>query len=401
MANPNSSFESALDPQRQQDRPGSSSEASVSAVVVNHNGGKQILACIEHLDAQETAIQEIIVVDNGSTDGSLAETRRLCPHVRIVELGQNMGPSIARNRGAQAARAATVLFVDDDVFLGPDTLTLLWRCRTESGAAAVTPRLVLTPDTSVIQLDGAEAHFVGTMQLRNGRKKTHEVGAGRQPIGAFSTSCVLIDRAIFLDVGGFDEMFFIYLEDLELGLRLHALGHALQCEANAVAIHDRGQGTPGLSFRDQGSYPKYRAYLTMRNRLQIIIIHYRFRSLLVLSPALALYELMIFAYVLKSGWLRQWAEAWLWQLRNAKSLRARRAAVQCRKQVEEGLLLSGGDLPIAAGLLSTGLETRLLAALSWLLDGYWKGARRLLGWRACDAGAAPLPHGEEENIKQD
>jgi hypothetical protein len=356
-------------------------EPSVTAIVVNHNGGQEILSCIDHLDAQESPLHDIIVVDSGSTDDSIARLREVRPDVRIMELGENVGPAVARNRGAQATESTRLLFVDDDVYLKPNTITLLSRTLVESAAAAVTPRVVLTPDEDVIQLDGAEAHFIGTMRLRHSRKKTHEVSAGIQPIGAFSTSCVLIDRSAFLDVGGFDETFFIYLEDLELGIRLHAFGHGLLCQSDAVAVHDRGDGTPGLSFRDQGSYPKFRAYLTMRNRLQVICIHYRLRSILILLPALALYELAVLAFAVKRGWIKEWALAWIWLPRNAKSLLARRGAVQRRRRFEDGVLLSGGDLPIAPGLLGPGIEARLVMALSWLLECYWKGIRRFLGWR--------------------
>jgi len=356
----------------------------VSAVVVNHNGGEQIMRCLSHLQAQQLALEDVIVVDGGSTDGSPAAVRRAFPAARVVELGGNLGPAAARNRGLREAKTPLVLLVDDDVYLAPDCTRLLVERLLAAGAAVAVPRLLLYPEEELIQLDGAEAHFVGTMVLRNARAPAATAPSRACAVGAFSTSCVLADRLAMLDAGGLDETFFIYLEDLELGLRLRSLGHQLVCEPAAIAWHDRGAGTPDLSYREQRAYPRRRAFLTMRNRLQVIGLHYRLRTVVVLAPVLALYELATLVFAIRRGWLGAWIASWGWLLRHAPDLARRRRAIQARRRLDDGELLTGGPLPLAEGVLRSSIELRLVAALTAVSDGYWRVARGALQRRPAE-----------------
>jgi GT2 family glycosyltransferase len=359
----------------------------VSAVVVNHDGGRQVLECLRHLRAQRPPLEEIIVIDSASTDGSPDAIRQTFPEARVVELENNLGPSVARNRGLKEAKTPFVLLIDDDVYLAPDCARLLMERLLAAGAAAAVPRLLLYPETEQIQLDGGDVHFVGTMVLRNARANPASVPSRPGSIGAFSTSCVLADRLTVLDAGGVDDSFFIYLEDMELSLRLRSLGYRLVFEPAAVAQHDRGMGTPNLSYRDRGNYPRRRAFLTMRNRLQVICLHYRARTILLLAPALALYELATLVFAIRRGWFGAWFAAWSWQLSHARDLARRRRVIQARRCLDDGELLIGGPLPLAEGVVRSGIERRLVGALSAILNSYWRCIRRALGWRP----RAPTP----------
>jgi GT2 family glycosyltransferase len=353
----------------------------VTAIVVNHDGGEQVERCLRHLQAQRPPLEAVIVIDSGSTDGSPEAIRRRFSEVRVIELEGNLGPSVARNRGLAEARTRHVLLVDDDVYLAPDAARVLLERLHAAAAVAAVPRLLLYPETDLIQLDGGDVHFVGTMVLTNARERAAVTHSVARPTGAFSTSCVLGDRRALLDAGGIDETFFIYLEDMELGLRLRSFGHRVVLEPAAIAWHDRGEGTPDLSYRDQGAYPRRRAFLTMRNRLQVVFLHYRVRTILVLAPALALYELATVVFAIRQGWLGAWSAAWRWQLSHARDLARRRRAIQQRRLLDDGQLLVGGPLPLAQGMLRSSLSRRAVAMLSKVLDGYWRFARRLVGWR--------------------
>jgi GT2 family glycosyltransferase len=352
---------------------------AVSAVVVNHNGGEQIMRCLRHLQAQQPPLEDVIVVDSGSTDGSPDDIRRTFPAVHVLELEDNLGPSIARNHGLREAQTPFVLLVDDDVYLAADCTRLLLERLLAAGAVVAVPRLLLHPDTDIIQLDGGDVHFVGTMIMRHAREKRASVPSGACAIGAFSTSCILADGPAMLDAGGLDEAFFIYFEDMEFGLRLRSFGHRLVFEPAAIAWHDRGAGTPDLSYRDHGAYPRRRAFLTMRNRLQVICLHYRLRTILVLGPVLVVYELATLLFAIRRGWFGAWIAGWRWLLSHAPDLAQRRRTIQARRRLDDKQLLEGGDLPLAAGLLSSNPERRLVALLTQLFNGYWKLAGRWIG----------------------
>lgn len=366
-------------------------EASVSAVVVNHDGGEPVLCCLRHLQAQSAPLAAIVVVDSGSGDGSPDCIRQAFPEVHVVELKSNLGPSVARNRGLSEVQTPLVLFVDDDVYLESDCVRLLTERLRSSGAAVAVPRLLLYPETDLIQLDGADVHFVGTMVLRHARADPAVVDARAGPIGVFSTSCLLADRAALCNAGGFDEAFFFHFEDMELGLRLRSFGHRLIFDPAALAWHDRGAGTPNLSFRDRGSYPRRRAFLTIRNRLQVIWLHYQLRSIVLLAPALVLYEIASLVFVLRHGVISAWLDAWWWQITHARELVGRRRAIQRRRRVSDGELLIGGRVPLAEGVLGSRIERAGVNLLARCLDGYWRVVRRALGDKLGD-----MKHGTPE-----
>jgi hypothetical protein len=113
----------------------------------------------------------------------------------------------------------------------------------------------------------------------------------------------------------------------------------------------------------------------MRHRLLAVLIHYRLRTLLVLLPALALYEVASALAALRRGWLSAWARAWLWQFQNLGTILARRRRWRRARMVPDRDLLHGGPPPLAPGFLRTPAERRLFALLSRAINGYWSVAR--------------------------
>ena len=321
---------------------------SVTSVIVSHNGGDKILRCIEALKSQTVPFQGSMVVDSGSTDGSLDRVRAVYPEVDIVLLGANLGPAAARNVALDRAAGDLIFWIDHDIYAAPDCLERLLEARAAEPAAIIVPRIILYPETDVVQADGGEAHFVGTLTLRNGFTSLNDLAAGsvRTGIGACPSGCLLMDRRVARDVGGFNESYFFYLEDYEFSLRVRILGHKIFSEPAARTFHDRGQGTK-LSFRGKGPYPTERAHLLMRNRLRTLLTHYKMRTLIVLAPALLLYELVTLVFALLRGWGGAWYRAWRWQFAHARQLRDDRRALQARRVAQDREILTGGDLPLA------------------------------------------------------
>ncbi|NNF11890.1 MAG: glycosyltransferase family 2 protein [Gemmatimonadetes bacterium] len=350
----------------------------VGAVVINYNGGARTLDCLAALRRQSVGLSRIVVVDNGSEDGSPDAIRERFPEVEVLELGENRGLPAARNVGLGALDTELVLLSDSDIYLEPDALAHLVSAHEETGVAVVCPRIRLIPERDVVQADGAAAHFVGTMVLLHAYTDVEQVPTERRAVGGCIGACYLVDRRTVIEAGGFDETYFFYFEDLEFMLRLSARGEGFVCEPAAVAFHDRGEGTAGLSFRGTGQYPLKRAYLSMRHRLLTILIHYRLRTLLVLAPALATYELAVAAFAVSRGWTIPWLKSWGWHFRNLRLVAQRRRSAQAARVVSDRDLLVGGPLPLAPGVIEAPATRVGVAALSGLLNGYWRIARRLI-----------------------
>lgn len=354
-------------------------EPSVGAVVVNYNGGEKLLRCVRALRMQDDPLREILVVDNGSTDGSIERMRAANPEVRTIELRENRGLPVARNVGLRELGTELVLSVDSDIYLEPACLSTMKRAYLDREASVVCPRIVLWPGGTTAHCDGASVHFLGTLTLRHGFRPVERLPEAGAPVGAFPGGCLLFDRERVRAAGGFDDLYFFYLEDLELSFRLRSRGHRFFCEPAAVVRHDLGDGTPGLSFRGEGPYPARRAYLIMRNRWLSILIHYHVRTMIVLLPVLLAYELGTLTAAILRGWPGAWARAWGWLLVHRRAVSERRRRAQAARKTRDRAILEGGPIPLAPGFVRSSFTRGLVATFSAGLNLYWKLARRFIG----------------------
>jgi GT2 family glycosyltransferase len=349
---------------------------SVGAVIVNFNGGARILRVIEALLRQTYSLTEIVVVDNNSTDGSTDRIHRLYPAVRLIRLPSNSGLAAARNRGLRAVDTELAFIVDHDIYAEDKAVESMVAAYLRHHPTVVCPRIRLVPERDIVQMEGAAIHFLSLLILRNSYRPVTTLAQEGGYVDAFTGGCLLLDRQAVLDAGAFDDMFFFYFEDLELALRLRLRGHRFWCEPSAEVFHEPAEGTPGLSYRRTGNYPRRRAYLTMRNRILVMLIHYRVGTIIMLLPALALFELAALVMACLKGWPGEWFRAWYWQLINfRKILQRRRSALKSRKCRDREVLV-GGPPPLAPGFVEGRLQKRLLAIFSLLLNGYWALTRR-------------------------
>jgi GT2 family glycosyltransferase len=214
---------------------------SAPAVVIpNWNGAAWLTGCLDSLAAQTLPPAEVVVVDNGSTDGSLELLAGRPPPVRTIALGRNTGFAFAANRGLEAAESEFVALVNTDVVLEPDWLERMANAlREHPEAATAACKMVDLRDPGVLYDTGDFLRRDGACEQR-GRFERDD-GSFDRPGEAFSAcaGAALYRRAAVLEVGGFDERFFAYLEDVELGLRLRLRGWTCRYEP-AVARHAGG-----------------------------------------------------------------------------------------------------------------------------------------------------------------
>jgi GT2 family glycosyltransferase len=354
-----------------------SRQPSVSAVITYHESPDTLARVLDALMQQTEPLSQIVVVDNGSRQ-EMPALKIPHPQVSVIRLPENTGLTHARNVGLAAVSSELVLLLDDDIYLAPGCLDRMTAAMHETGAAVICPRIVYHPGDSVIQCDGASIHFAGMLALNHKDESASVSQAQRLDCGAFIGACILAKRAMLADLGGFDEDYFFYFEDLELSYRLRARGEVIWCEPQAVVSHDRGRGTPDLSFRGEGSYPRKRAYLTLRHRWLTMALHFQLRSLLLLSPALALYELTAFAECLRRGWLREWFKAAWSLMRRLPKIAARRSRWQSERVVRDRRILVGGPLPFADGVFRSRAAARFARLLGAVMEFNWRIVRPCL-----------------------
>jgi GT2 family glycosyltransferase len=219
---------------------------SAPAVVIpNWNGARWLPACLDSLAAQTLQPSEVIVVDNGSSDDSVEIARSRGAHV--VELGRNTGFAVAANRGIEAASASAVALVNTDVELEPDWLERMAAALDASGVASVACKMLDLRDRGQVYDAGDILRRDGACEQR-GRFRRDD-GRFDEPGEVFApcAGAALYRRDAVLSVGGFDERFFAYLEDVDLGLRLRLAGFGCRYEP-AVAYH-ASEGSSGALER--------------------------------------------------------------------------------------------------------------------------------------------------------
>ncbi len=231
----------------------------VTVVIVNWNGERFLDRCLSALLAQTVAPYEIILVDNASSDASLDIVRRFLS-VRLLAQNENLGFARGNNLAIQAAAAESewIALLNPDAFVEPRWLeTLLLAARDYPAFDLFGSKLVNAADATA--LDGAgDAYHVSGLVWRMGHGAAVS-SFSEQAREVFSpcAAAALYRRSALVEVGGFDEDFFCYVEDVDLGFRLRLAGYRCLYVPSSVA-HHVGSGTTGGQHSDFAVYHGHR-----------------------------------------------------------------------------------------------------------------------------------------------
>jgi N-acetylglucosaminyl-diphospho-decaprenol L-rhamnosyltransferase len=233
----------------------------VAAVIVNYESGPALVRCVEGIRSEATG--GLVVVDNGSTDGSLDDVRHRFPEVEVLTTGRNLGYGAAANRGVAATTAEFVLVCNPDLEVGPGALATLARALSDRPECGVVGPLIRTSDGARYpsarrfpSLVDAAGHallgiFAPDNRFTRSYQQTHLDQAGDQPLTVdwVSGACFLARRTAFEQVGGFDEAFFMYLEEVDLCWRLADAGWKVAYVPAAEVTHLQGVSTERHPYR--------------------------------------------------------------------------------------------------------------------------------------------------------
>jgi N-acetylglucosaminyl-diphospho-decaprenol L-rhamnosyltransferase len=230
---------------------------SVTAVVVNYRTAELTVGCVASLRAD--GVGEVVVVDSASGDDCRTRLAGADPAARFVALPRNRGYGAAANAGAAAASGDVLLICNPDLVVEPGTVpALLAALGADPGLGAVGPRID-RPDGSRYPsartfpslVDAAGHGFVGLVTTRNrwSRRylRTEQEEAGR--VDWVSGSFFAVRRRAWDAVGGFDERFFMFMEDVDLCWRLHRAGWDVGYEPAGRVVHLEGASRAAAPYR--------------------------------------------------------------------------------------------------------------------------------------------------------
>ena len=239
----------------------SSAAGRTVGVVVNYESGNSLARCV--LDLHDAGLEELVVVDNGSADGSLAAGIAAVPDVEVVVPGTNLGYGAAVNRGVAASRAPLILVCNPDLEVPVDAVAALVEAldgdpgcalvgpliREPSGArypsARRFPSMVDAAGHALFGIFAPENRFTRNYQ----RTELDDATVEFRAVDWVSGACFLVRRSAFEEIGGFDESYVMYAEDVDLCWRLGRSGWRVGYAPSAEVTHLQGRSTDRHPYR--------------------------------------------------------------------------------------------------------------------------------------------------------
>ena len=320
---------------------------SLSVVIVAWNSLAELERTLPALLAELGPEDELIVVDNDSSDATLARLPELAPAARLVRMGRNVGFAAGVNAGAAEARGDLLVMLNPDAAPAPGFGEAIRRPWREGRGWAAWQALVAEAGGTTINSAGNPLHFTGIVWAgMHGEPLAAAPPAGE--VTVLSGACLAIPRATWEEIGGFPKQFFLYHEDVDLSLRLRLRGGTLGIESAAIVAHDYEFGaSAGRKMR-----------WLERNRLAFLVRAYPAPLLVLLAPALIATELALLFVSAAGGWGGQKLAA------NWEALRWLPRLLLERRRIQRTRTVASAEF---AGWLSADLDSPFIAgpARSW------------------------------------
>ena len=235
----------------------------VSVIIPNYNGMAYLEGVLSSLEQQAFQNFETILVDNGSSDGSVAFVMGNFPWVHIVELPDNFGFSRAVNEGIYASRTPYVLLLNNDTEVDKNFVgEMLAAIKRHKKAFSCSARMICYHDRDKLDDAGNYYSALGWAYARGKGKDIHSF----EKEGRIFASCAgaaIYRKKVFEKIGYFDEEHFAYLEDLDVGYRARIFGYENRYEPKAIVYH-MGSGTTG------SRYNEFKVRYSARNNLYVV-----------------------------------------------------------------------------------------------------------------------------------
>ena len=231
-------------------------ESALTVVTVTYSPGSHLDRFLSSLTVATDRKVRVIIADNGSTDGAPEEAVQRYPGTELLRTGGNLGYGTAVNRAVATLPAGDefVVVANPDVVWGPDSIDLLLDAAARWPQAGSLGPLIRDPDGSVYPsarhlpslIRGGMHAVVGFAWKANPWTKSYRqerLEPSERPVGWLSGSCLLVRRSAFDAIGGFDERYFMYMEDVDLGDRLGRAGWLNVYVPGSEILHDKGHST--------------------------------------------------------------------------------------------------------------------------------------------------------------
>jgi GT2 family glycosyltransferase len=309
-----------------------SPQPSASILLINYNGWDDLSRCLPSVIADAMNHNyEILVVDNCSTDDSVQKIIETFPQVRLIRNSVNGGFGMGNNIAAHSAKGKYLAFLNADTIVEKDWLEeLIKALQFNPQIGMATSKILLMSDPNRINACGNNVHLSG-LTLCRGAGQDKNAFSKSHLINAVSGAAFIMRKDLFHAVGGFDDMFFMYMEDTDLSLRTQLAGRSIQFVPSSIIYHDYT-----LTFGP------LKTFYQERNRYLMLLKNFRLATLLVLSPILLLAEIISWGYILLYNRTRfsNKLQAYLWLFQHYQEIQSAHRNTQLIRRVQDRKLLS-------------------------------------------------------------
>jgi len=335
--------------------------ADVGVGIVAHNNRDKLAVAIPSLEAAGCPHRSIRVVDVASTDGTREWLKAAYPDIDVVTLDRNDGPSPGRNVAIRACEHPFIFLMDADVIVEPDTIQRLHAAMIADPSVKVGSPIVVhanAPDR--IQYAGGSLHYICEAINPWMDRPLAERGNAPANIGAAPTCGLLLDRAAAIDVGLFDERYFIGKEDGDFTHRICLAGfHIRELPEARLRHYSRPRGT-------------WLFYYQIRNRWHFILKNYQWRTMICIIPPLLVYEPLQLVVLHLHGHGRTYWRAVGGLLAMLPALPRDRALTRRIRRVPDGALLKSDRLIVRDDLARNPIVRIGKGIYEAALGGYWR-----------------------------
>ena len=293
----------------------------IDIIIPNWNGEQMLADCLHSLKKQTFSGFRVVVVDNGSTDGSIALLETEFPDVLVLHFSENRGFTTAVNRGINESTAPWLLLLNNDMEIASDCLQNL-RCAIEKYQDYQFFALKMMNFHHRHIIDGAgDAVLRGGVGYRLGTMEndTDYYSKDRDTFGACA-GAGLYSRKLFKETGIFDTDFFAYLEDVDLNLRARRRGMKCRYIASAVVYHI-GSATSGSKINE------FTVRLSTRNNISVLLKNYSLWMFLRFLPSIVVYQLMWALFSLLKGMIIAYLRGIVQSLKTVPQFLKKRKAI--------------------------------------------------------------------------
>ncbi len=323
-----------------------------SVIVVSHNHRHQLGRCLTLLVATTEA--ELILVDNASSDGSADFVEENFGSVRVIRSKTNRGFGGANNLGASQARGEFLASLNPDTAVEPGWLdALIGTLDADPLAGLATSKILLLNEPERINTCGNDVHISG-LTLCRGMGMERSAYSELGEVNAVSGAAFALRRELFHELDGFDEEFFLYMEDTDLSWRARLVGWRCLYVPSSIVYHD-------YSLR----FGPYKTYYQERNRYLLLLKSLHWRTMFALLPVFLLGETVTWGFSLLRDRPRlgNKLRACCWVLGNWQRVMAERRRTQALRQVRDRDLLATSAVRLGFEQIGNGVAVRLAALI--------------------------------------